>query len=308
MSGIGNLAKVPREIRNRIYFFVGVKPESYIGEADVKGVKCIQGLYNAGKAAFGAAVEDSHFSSDCRDPVHEDTQIIMDFGKYRYLNFALTCRTIYQEFTEEFYFQNGFEFHHAHALNYFLESVPFGYRECLRKIRFVYRTTFRTEWSANNFQQNALISAQSFKENLWTDHLDWQSQQDIKYCVTLLRSSFDVKDFELIYRFDIPGVVFNTAVSNHPAKFAHALDYKHVWHGEPVRFNVCMKPLDKTLDNLNAEEKAEMIRLNTPGQFNDYAGEVMKAWNCAPQFEGYGYAMLHNAYAHYTSVVIFNSC
>lgn len=114
-QGVFSFQQLPPEIRNRIYELIFVKP-TYIGESDRKtSLEC---LANHNKK-YRICV--------C---------FYLDVIRWRNLNFAFTCRMVYNESTDIFFAKNGFAFSARRPALDFLMAIGHRRRATITKLRY----------------------------------------------------------------------------------------------------------------------------------------------------------------------------
>jgi hypothetical protein len=232
------LMNLPYELRRKIWGFAAIKPDGYIGQADDNGVTCGVGVEVARSGEISLNDEYHHFPHGCRHPAHEWTTILQDYRDYRCSNLALICRQTNVEVSEVFFRKNGFEFRDAHNLICFFSMIGLHNNQLVQKVRLHHNITinkdnFPTIFGATGIGCKTLYLIFE-QEYLGQD----ESTSALVSVLKSLKSWDKIKDFQLVYRLNIPGSCFNVARS---ADTGILLDIEHYWRGENMQWEIRTK-------------------------------------------------------------------
>ncbi|ERF75544.1 hypothetical protein EPUS_08449 [Endocarpon pusillum Z07020] len=244
---------LPYELRNRIYHFVAVRPDGYIGQADNQGGECTIGRIQARlQAHLPKTVFDKiHVPINCLHPDHEKMQLAKDFRNYGCLNITHVCRQMHKEFTPVFFERNGFELRDASAFIAFVVKMQAVHTSLIRKLRIYHTITLNTDDIQAIFGQLGGISGDTFYCLLEDNYLnDATSCSALLHVLrALIESCNSLQQFDLVYRLEVPAEHFHVLNAlNTPYITQHAQS----WRGEPMRWDLHTK---NVLQKLRQDEK-----------------------------------------------------
>lgn len=248
---------LPCELRTKIQRFATIKPDGYIGQADDDGVNCALGAKLSLNKAFISAdpFDHFHFPAGCRHPLHEKKQIFRDFREYRCVNLLLTCRQMYEEVTCLFFKENGFELRDAYdMIQFFLLIGPYRVN-LIQKLRLYYNINLTVEDFQALFEHRHI--SKTFYQKLELEYLDNdEPSSDIVRVLNHLKSCKNVKDFDLVYRLQVPGHYFSFAKA---AYLGYDLGFAGQWSGQSMQWNVHTEYVLEKLRQDNGEHTSNII-------------------------------------------------
>lgn len=214
-AGVFPFPSLPFELRDKIYRYAAIKCDGYIGEADPNGVEC--GLDNeansttwdcplASKLDFAVSF---HFPSGCRHPIHEKEQLGKDFRDYRCANLALTCSWIYEEVTNIFFKENGFELRDVHSMFMFFATIGMHRVQQIPRLRLYRNIELDIDLYETMFERNG-VDTRALYQTLEQEHLnDDEPGSLLVRMMAFLKACFNFQKFDLVYRFEVPGGCFD---------------------------------------------------------------------------------------------------
>jgi hypothetical protein len=251
---ISSFMRLPRELRDKIYGFAAIKPDGHIGQIDEDGVACGLGAVHLHKDLPSDPSDHFHFPSGCRHPIHEKKQIFQDFCDYRCVNFALTCRVVYTELSTVFFKGNGFELRDAYDLKQFLLLVGPFRSSLIQRIRLFHHIKLKVEDFQDVFDP-AWVDSLTFYHMLEQEYLDDDEPgSDLVRVLKYIKTCDNIKNFELVYRFEVPGEYFSVAKEG---TTGYILNYAHCWFGESMKWEVHTENVLKKLRQDKGDDKGD---------------------------------------------------
>jgi hypothetical protein len=296
--------RLPVELRQNVYRYLVIKPDSYIGQFDKHGVSCAIGqaqanIYNAHAFAnFSTAIamatsfEEVHEPVGCLHPTHELKQIHQDFHDYRCINFALTCRQVNEEIREVFFKENGFALQAGQDLMQWFLLIGNRSMNLITKLRLFHYI----DMSKEDFQVifGDLPCSATFHSLVENNYLqDDAAGSAIVQVLSFIQRCKNIKDFELVYRLEIPGHFF---ADEEAAETSIVLDellfYAHHWVDKNMQWDVRTKNVLEKLRQADGVRALEVIRVEGAAfERNLLADEVAMIVNERDLFSEYAGAL-----------------
>ncbi|KAF7503695.1 hypothetical protein GJ744_003373 [Endocarpon pusillum] len=291
---------LPYELRNKIYHFVAVRPDGYIGQADNRDRECNIG---ENQARFQAHVPKTvfdkiHVPTNCLHPDHEKKQLAKDFRNYGCLNITRVCSQMHEEFTPIFFERNGFELRNASAFIEFVVQMQAARTNLIRKLRICHTITLNKDDIQEIFGQLAGVSGDTFYCLLEDNYLeDETSCSALLHVLRGLKSFNSLQEFDLVYRLEVPAEHFH--ISN-AINAGYITQHAQNWRGEPMQWDLHTKNI---LQKLRQDD--EKMRQDDPiaveveeFKTNDFTNQAATASGRRQLFDDYADAMTEACLSH----------